>query len=131
MDYTDDYCMESFTSSQFDRMLAMYDKYRADAKEVVSSTSSGMGTQGYIVQNAWQSQNQNYVPPTPPTTPTQPTPPTTSIPPTTPAPPRPEIVTQNAPPSTCNRLPDGHFCRRDVQCCSGDCFSSECRPSRR
>jgi hypothetical protein len=99
MDYTDDSCMDEFSSDQFDRMLAMYDRYRAEDEQIVVAANPG----GLIIQN--QGQVGVIAPPTVIT-------------------PTPVI----APVSTCKRLADGKFCRRDVQCCSGDCYFRECRP---
>jgi hypothetical protein len=87
MDYTDDSCMDEFSSNQFERMLAMYDRYRAEDEEEVVSNSGGIFIQNQVVSTP--------------------------------------VI---APVSTCNRIADGRFCRRDVQCCSGDCYFRKCRP---
>jgi hypothetical protein len=113
MDYTDDSCMDEFSSNQFDRMLAMYDEYRAEEEEqeVVSNPS------GIFIQNA-SSQNSNQVMVVQSLVILQ-------------SPVSVENPVAVEPVSTCNRRADGSFCRRDVQCCSGDCYFRECQPARR
>jgi hypothetical protein len=109
MDYTDDSCMDEFSSNQFDRMLAMYDRYRAEEEQEVVSNPGGV-----VIQNLGQvGVVQNPV--------VLPSPVIVSSPVIAPTP----VV---APVSTCKRKADGKFCRRDVQCCSGDCYFRKCRP---
>ena len=113
MDYSDDDCMDEFSSDQFDRMLAMYDVYRAE-DEVEQEAISNSG--GIVIQNSAQAvvaQNPVAIP----------TPVVIS--------PTPVVVPTPVITPTCNRLADGRFCRRDVQCCSGDCYFRECRATRR
>jgi hypothetical protein len=80
----------------------MYDKYRAEDERVVASKPSGI-----VIQNSAQSP---AAAPTP-------------------------AVVQNSgvvqPTSTCNRLSEGSFCRRDVHCCSGNCYFKMCHSIRR
>jgi hypothetical protein len=107
--------MDEFSSNQFDRMLAMYDKYRAEDEDEIEPEAAS-NPRGIVIQNAAQVVvAQNPVVATPVVGP----PPVVVPPP---------VVT---PPSTCNRKADGTFCRRDVQCCSGDCYFRKCRPTRR
>jgi hypothetical protein len=109
MDYTDDSCMDEFSSNQFERMLAMYDRYRAEDEQEVVANPGGM-----FIQN----QDEVAVVQNPVILPT-------AVVVSTPVIPPPPVI---APVSTCNRVADGKFCRRDVQCCSGDCYFRKCRP---
>jgi hypothetical protein len=102
MDYTDDSCMDEFSSNQFERMLAMYDRFRAEDEQEVNPG-------GVFIQNQDEAgvvQNPVILP--------------TAVIVSTP------VI---APASTCNRVADGRFCRRNVQCCSGDCYFRKCRPN--
>jgi hypothetical protein len=108
MDYTDDSCMDEFSSNQFDRMLAMYDEFRADEEEQEVVSNPG----GIFIQNSDQVVVvQSLV--------------TVQSPVVVENPVAVELV------ATCNRIADGSFCRRDVQCCSGDCYFRKCQPTRR
>jgi hypothetical protein len=130
MDYTDDSCMDHFTSAQFDRMRAMYDNFRAE------EGNPGVGgqpvTQVPVTQVPVTQVPVTQVPVTQvPVTQVPVTQvPVTQVPvtqvPVTQAPLNPVI--QNP---TCNRIPDGNLCRRGAQCCSGFCLSNKCQPTRR
>jgi hypothetical protein len=166
MDYTDDSCMDEFSSNQFDRMLAEYAKYRAEDEEAsvapVTQTQQQVTPSGIVVQNAGSqsmdvSQILSNPAPTPavvpaPTPAVVPAPTPAVVPAPTPAvvPPTPAVVPAPTPavvpaptpavvpptpavvPATpaCLKRADGQFCRRNAQCCSGDCYFRECRPTR-
>jgi hypothetical protein len=112
MDYSDDSCMDEFSSNQFDRMLAMYDKFRAEeeAQEVVSNPGN------IFIYNASQTSDQVVV--------------VQSL-----VIVQSPVVVENPvvvePVSTCNKQADWKFCSRDVQCCSGTCYFWRCQPTRR
>jgi hypothetical protein len=150
MDYTDDSCMDEFSSNQFDRMQAMYDKYRAEEEEAsvapVTQTQQQVTPSGIVVQNAGsQSMDVSQILSNPAPTPAVVPAPTPAVVPPTPAvvpAPTPAVVPAPTPavvpptpavvPATpaCLKRADGQFCRRNAQCCSGDCYFRECRPTR-
>jgi hypothetical protein len=83
----------------------MYDEYRAEEEEQEVASNPG----GIFIQNA-SSQTSDQV-----------------------------VAVQSLvtvpvvvePVSTCNKQADWKFCRRDAQCCSGDCYFRKCWPTRR
>jgi hypothetical protein len=93
MDYTDDSCMDEFSSNQFDRMLAEYAKYRAeDEEEEVAPTPNASS------QNSGQTAVTQILAVT-----------------------APQPVSTSGGDSTCKKLPVGNRCRRNFNCCSGIC----------
>jgi hypothetical protein len=101
MDYTDDSCMDEFSSNQFDRMLAQYDKYRAeDEEEEVAPTPNASS------QNSGQTAVTQILAVT-----------------------APQPMSTSGGDSTCIKLPEASFCKRDFQCCSGNCYFRKCLPA--
>jgi hypothetical protein len=146
MDYTDDSCMDNFSSNQFQRMIALYTEFRADGER-----------DKIVIQNsAMVASNPEPTPPVPTPTPSAPAPtpvviqnsgvtqPTPVNKPTPvviqnsaavvvqnsgvwqPSPSAPSPTPPSVPSGTCNRIENGQFCRRNVQCCSGNCTFREC-----